>query len=63
VIGVDIRGYGRSAKVTSPFTLQDMCNDVIGVMDELGISRAVLMGCSVGSGTAILLGLDHPRQV
>src|SRR5437868_5965218 len=62
VIGIDIRGYGRSAKVTTPFTLEDMCNDVIGVMDELGIERAVLMGCSVGSGTAILLGLDHPDR-
>jgi len=62
VIGVDIRGYGRSAKVTTPFTLKDMCDDVIGVMNELSVSRAVLMGCSVGSGTAILLGLDHPER-
>ena len=62
VVGVDIRGYGRSAKVTTPFTLKDMCDDVIGVMDELGIARAVCMGCSVGSGTAILLGLDSPER-
>jgi pimeloyl-ACP methyl ester carboxylesterase len=62
VIGIDIRGYGRSAKITTPFTLKDMCDDVIGVMDDLGISRAILMGCSVGSGTAILLGLDHPGR-
>jgi pimeloyl-ACP methyl ester carboxylesterase len=39
-----------------------MCHDVIGVMDHLGIERAVGMGCSVGSGTAILLGLDHPDR-
>ena len=62
VIGVDIRGYGRSTKVTAPFTLKDMCDDVIGVMDALSIKRAILMGCSVGSGTAILLGLDHPDR-
>src|SRR5215472_7535213 len=62
VIGVDIRGYGRSAKVTTPFALKDMCDDVIGVMDALSIPRAILMGCSVGSGTAILLGLDHPDR-
>ena len=59
VIGVDIRGYGRSTKMTTPFTLKDMGDDVIGVMDALSIPRAILMGCSVGSGTAILLGLDH----
>jgi len=62
VVGVDLRGYGRSVKMTAPFTLRDMCNDVIGAMDDLGIARAVLMGCSVGSGTAILLGLDHPER-
>jgi 3-oxoadipate enol-lactonase len=62
VIGVDIRGYGRSSKVTRAFALKDMCDDVIGVMDDLGVTRAVLGGCSVGSGIAILLGLDHPDR-
>lgn len=61
VVGVDIRGYGRSAKVLTPYTQADMCNDVIGVMKDLGISRAILGGCSVGSGMAIQLGLDHPE--
>jgi pimeloyl-ACP methyl ester carboxylesterase len=62
VVGIDIRGYGRSAKITTPFTLKTMCDDVIGVMDDLGIDRAICMGCSVGSGTGILLGLDHPDR-
>lgn len=61
VIGVDIRGYGRSTKVTTPYTLKDMCNDVVGVMKDAGVDRAVLCGCSVGSSIAILLGLDHPE--
>jgi 3-oxoadipate enol-lactonase len=62
VVGIDIRGYGRSAKVTTPYTLKDMCDDVIGVMQDLGIARAVCGGCSVGSGIALLLGLDHPDR-
>jgi 3-oxoadipate enol-lactonase len=61
VVSVDIRGYGRSAKVTAPFTLKDMCADVVGVMKTLKLKRAILMGCSVGSGIAILCGLDHPE--
>jgi pimeloyl-ACP methyl ester carboxylesterase len=61
VVGIDIRGYGRSAKVTKPYALIDMAEDVVGVMKELAIRRAVLMGCSVGSGIAILLGLEHPE--
>src|SRR5712671_222367 len=62
VIGVDIRGYGRSAKITTPFSLKTLCDDVIGAMNDLGIGRAICMGCSVGSGIAILLGLDHPDR-
>lgn len=61
VVGVDIRGYGRSSKVTKPYALIDMAEDVVGVMKHLGISRAVLGGCSVGSGIAIMLGLEHPE--
>src|SRR5262249_23298549 len=60
VVGIDIRGYGRSSKVTTPYSLKDMGNDVVTVMRDLGIARAVLMGCSVGSGIALLLGLDRP---
>jgi 3-oxoadipate enol-lactonase len=62
VVGVDIRGYGRSDKVTAAFSLKDMCDDVIGVMQDLGISHAICGGCSVGSGIALLLGLDHPER-
>jgi pimeloyl-ACP methyl ester carboxylesterase len=62
VISVDLRGYGRSSKVTEPFTLTDICNDVLGVMEGLAVERAILGGCSVGSGTGILLALDHPHR-
>jgi pimeloyl-ACP methyl ester carboxylesterase len=60
VVGVDIRGYGRSAKVTTPYSLKDMGDDVVGVMKDLKIDRAVLGGCSVGSSIALLLALDRP---
>ena len=62
VVSMDIRGYGRSAKITTPFSLADMCNDVLGVMEDAGIASAICLGCSVGSGIAILLGLDHPDR-
>lgn len=61
VVGIDIRGYGRSSKVTGSYSLIDMADDVVGVMTDLQIARAVLAGCSVGSGIAIMLGLEHPE--
>ncbi|MEX0804046.1 MAG: alpha/beta hydrolase [Candidatus Binatia bacterium] len=61
VIAVDIRGYGRSDKPATPFSLKDMANDVLGVCRDEGVKEAILGGVSVGSGMAILLGLDHPE--
>lgn len=62
VIALDIRGYGRSDKPTTPFSLKDMAEDVLGVCRDAAVSQAILAGVSVGSGIAILLGLDHPEM-
>jgi 3-oxoadipate enol-lactonase len=61
VIALDIRGYGRSDKPTTPFTLADMADDVLGVCRDEGVSQAIVGGVSVGSGMALLLGLQHPE--
>ena len=62
VIAVDIRGYGRSDKPTTPFSLKDMADDVLGVCREEHVEQAILGGVSVGSGIGLLLGLDHPEM-
>ncbi|MFN4282508.1 MAG: alpha/beta fold hydrolase [Alphaproteobacteria bacterium] len=60
VVSIDIRGYGLSDKPTAPFTLEDMAGDVLGVCKTEGIDKAIVGGCSVGSGIALLIGLDRP---
>jgi 3-oxoadipate enol-lactonase len=62
VVALDIRGYGRSDKPETPFTLADMADDVIAVCAQEGITRAIIMGVSVGSGIALLIGLDRPAM-
>jgi len=61
VIAIDIRGYGRSEKPETPFSLGGMADDVLGVCRDLDVKEAILGGVSVGSGIALLLGLDHPE--
>src|SRR4029078_5774556 len=61
VVAIDIRGYGRSDKPSAPFTLKHMAGDVLGVCSDERIKEAILGCVSVGSGMAILLGLDHPE--
>jgi 3-oxoadipate enol-lactonase len=62
VIAVDIRGYGRSDKPTTPFSLNDMAGDILGVCRDEQVTQAILGGVSVGSGIGLLLGLDHPEM-
>jgi 3-oxoadipate enol-lactonase len=62
VVAMDIRGYGRSDKPATPFSLKDMADDVLGVCRDENVTEAILAGVSVGSGIAILLGLDHPEM-
>ena len=63
VVTIDIRGYGLSDKPETPFTLEDMADDVLGVCKTEGIEKAVFGGVSVGSGIGLLIGLNHPQMV
>ena len=60
IVAVDIRGYGRSDKPATPFSLKNMADDVLGVCRDERIEEAIVGGVSVGSGMALLMGLDHP---
>jgi pimeloyl-ACP methyl ester carboxylesterase len=62
LVALDIRGYGNSDKPETPFTLNDMADDVLAVCAQERISRAVFMGVSVGSGISLLIGLDRPQM-
>jgi 3-oxoadipate enol-lactonase len=62
-IAVDLRGYGRTDKPETAFTLEDLTNDVVGVCEDEKVERAIFVGCSVGSGIALYLGLHRPEMV
>ena len=60
-LAMDLRGWGRSAKPRTPFSLRDMGNDVLGVLQDEGVSAdAVVLGCSIGSKLALMLACDRP---
>jgi len=63
VINPDLRGHGRSAHVTRPFSLYDAMSDVMAVLDQLSIERAVWCGLSIGGMVALRAALTHPERV
>jgi pimeloyl-ACP methyl ester carboxylesterase len=52
---------GFPAKV--PYTLRDMADDGIGLLDALGVERAHIVGASMGGMIAQLMAVHHPDRV
>lgn len=49
--------------VDAPYTLADMANDSVGVLDALDIDRAHVLGASMGGMIAQRIAIDHPTRV
>jgi len=60
VVRYDVRGFGRSATATVPYSDVD---DLLAVLDSLAIAKANLVGLSLGGGIAIDFALAHPDRV
>ncbi len=63
VLAVDTRGHGQSPRGNTPFTLSQFAQDLKGLMDELGIERAHILGFSDGGNIALLFALRYPQRV
>jgi pimeloyl-ACP methyl ester carboxylesterase len=61
VVTFDNRDAGLSQKFDDgpSYTLADMAADTVGMMDALGLSRAHVLGMSMGGMIAQLMALDH----
>ncbi|MFJ9369526.1 alpha/beta fold hydrolase [Nocardia sp. NPDC101769] len=64
VIVPDMPGYGRSSKWIDPADpFGDLAQAVGGLLDELGIASAHLIGNSYGGAAALRLAMDRPEKV
>jgi pimeloyl-ACP methyl ester carboxylesterase len=63
VHALDLPGFGFSSKAPARYGAPYFAATVLGVMDELGIDRAHLVGNSMGGRVAIEIGLQHPDRV
>ena len=58
VIAYDARGHGQSAPA-SPYSYEALAGDLLRVLDDAGVERAVLAGASMGAHTLLRFALDH----
>jgi pimeloyl-ACP methyl ester carboxylesterase len=59
----DNRGAGRSDMGQKPFSIKLFADDTAGLMDALGISKAHVLGFSMGGMIAQELVLNYPEKV
>ncbi|QEL23473.1 3-oxoadipate enol-lactonase [Bosea sp. F3-2] len=63
ILRYDTRGHGRSQVVDQPITIDDLADDLLGLLDALAIERVHLVGLSLGGMTAQALAGRAPERL
>jgi 3-oxoadipate enol-lactonase len=68
VISVDARGFGESdlratGGSSAPYALTDLADDLAALLDALEISRAAVLGMSMGGYTALAFAARHAARL
>jgi len=62
LVAPDLRGRGTSTKLPAPFGMRAHAEDLVAVLDHLGLDQAVLAGHSMGAYVATSAATTHPSR-
>lgn len=62
VLRFDTRGHGESSVTPGPFTIEQLSNDVLHLLDFLHLEQVSLCGLSMGGMTGMFLGAHSPTR-
>ena len=63
VIMFDNRGSGRTDQPQGPYSIKQMANDTVGLMNAIGLKQASIFGVSMGSMIAQEIAMDYSEKV
>lgn len=63
VIRADLRGHGNSEKIKGTFSLESFAEDTVSLLDYLNLTRAHIVGFSLGGLIAQCLAVNWPDRV
>lgn len=63
VICVDLRGFGASTTTSPETTFEDHCDDLLGIIESLGLRDVTLIGWSMGGAIAQIMGARNDSKI
>jgi 3-oxoadipate enol-lactonase len=63
VVLYDLRGHGQTSLGEPDGSLRQLGDDLVALLDAIGIDRAAVAGFSLGGTIAMRAGIDHPHRI
>ena len=63
IVAPDLRGRGRSSQLPGPTGLHEHGDDLVALLDHLGLETVVVAGHSMGALASVVFADDHPDRV
>jgi 3-oxoadipate enol-lactonase len=63
VLTLDLRGFGNSTSDLAEYDSLAFPDDIVAVLDDAGIERAVLVGQSIGASAALKVAVREPDRI
>jgi 3-oxoadipate enol-lactonase len=63
VVLYDLRGHGQTSLGEPDETLRQLGEDLVALMDAIGVDSADVAGFSLGGTIAMRAGIDHPERI
>lgn len=63
ILRYDLPGHGLSSTPSGPYTMDFLADQVIALLDSLGVGRFHYAGVSIGGAIGVVLAAGHPDRV
>src|SRR5215212_10108000 len=63
VIAFEMQAHGRTADIDRPMSMEQMADDTVAALNQLGVENADFFGFSLGAGIALQIVIRHPEVV
>lgn len=63
VIVFDCRGQGRSTNDAAAISYEQMADDAIAILNQIGVKQTAVVGWSDGANIGFYLALKHPQRI